>query len=543
MGISIAPSVHTLANGDQYWTHAFDRFICKVFIPAGGHPLSDIINFGFMAPYLLVFEERNLTMDEEIAYAEENGLAAIAKNASSSVVFIYPTNESGWDGADENLFIDLISESRIQQYYESGMIKSRDRFTKAWGDRFIRGAIFRTFLIGKGKSADYIAKHLLKTINGLYLWGPGEITPTAVVLENLSQLPLIARRDIPVVSIGNTDEINRFIQDRCDHALIQETRSLACAYSDFLFRFKRWCGVLEKETLSEDLDLTEEFDAASVRTSPDNMGDDKGTLEHRIGYAVYYKKGLLDNGPVPLVLAFHGGGDSTFYLTRVSGWYRVAARNSFLLVAVENHLNSTASEMIQLISILKEKYPIDDQRIYATGFSMGGCKSWDLFQEYPHVFAALAPMSATFEVGLNLYGQPAPKPINRDVPVPVFYAGGEITPLPELPFQAQKCVDRIRYVFEVNGVTAPMDAEFENKDAWSNPIWGVNGDRSTKIYDPSRDSTLTIQYFKSADGTYKTALASISGQGHECREHTCEHAWQFMKQFTREPGLFAPQTL
>ncbi len=532
MGISVIPSVQTIENG-KYWTHAFEKFICKVLVPDGGHPLSDLINFGFMAPYLLVFEENCLTMEEEIAFARENGLWEIAKNASSSVVFIYPTNKNGWDGADENLFIDLISESRIQQYYEDGMIKSRNRFTKQWGDRFIRGAIFRSFLFGKGKSADYIAKHLLKTVNGLYLWGPGEITPTAVVLEDLSLLPEIERSDIPVVSIGNAEIIDAHIQNACRHVLIQKTRDLKKAYCEFLAPFKRWCGALEKEVSAGELGLIEEFSEAVVKTSCDNMGDDRGTDTHRIGYAAYYSKDLFSNGPAPLVLAFHGGGDSTFYLTRVSGWYRVAARNNFLLVAVENHLNSTATEMMELISVLREKYPIDKKRIYASGFSMGGCKSWDLFQEYPDVFAALAPMSATFEVGLNVYGQKAPKEINASTPVPVFYAGGEITPLPELPFQADKCLERMKYVFKVNRVKTPLDIEFEDKSRWKNPIFGIDGDKVEKIHDPARNAVLTVHYFESDDGEYKTAFASIDNQGHECREHTCEQAWKFMSGFTR----------
>ena len=263
------------------------------------------------------------------------------------------------------------------------------------------------------------------------------------------------------------------------------------------------------------------------------MGDDAGSQTHRIGYAAYYRSGLFKNGPVPLVLAFHGGGDSTFYLTRVSGWYRVAARNDFLLVAVENHLNSTAEEMIELISILKKQYPIDEKRIYATGFSMGGCKSWDLFQEYPGVFAALAPMSATFEVGLNVYGKPSNKEINRRIPVPVFYAGGEITPLPELPFQAEKCLDRMKYVFEVNRVKTPIAVRFEDKEAWAHPIFAVAGDKVEKIHDPARNAVLTIHYFESDDGEMRTAFASIDNQGHECREHTCEQAWKFMSRFTR----------
>ena len=30
----------------------------------------------------------------------------------------------------------------------------------------------------------------------------------------------------------------------------------------------------------------------------------------------------------------------------------------------------------------------------------------------------------------------------------------------------------------------------------------------------------------------RTALASVSGQQHECRMHSCENAWKFVSQFT-----------
>lgn len=532
MGMKTIPEVTRLPGGEACWQHAFDRFRVKVFVPQG-HELSDLINFGFLAPYLLVLEENEMTMEDAVAFAKNKGFAKIAAEYSTSVVFVYPTAPGGWAEADENLFIDLIAESRIQQYYQDGMILSRDRFTKEWGDRFIRGAIFRTFLYGYGASADYIANHLLKTINGLYLWGPGEITPTAAILEGLSVVPQPERRDIPVVSVGNSDAVNAALETSCDHLLVKEAADVYADFIAFVYRFKRWCGALEREDVMEEIGMVQEYGCATVKTSPDNLGDDTGTAEHRIGYVAHYNKGLLDNGPVPLLLAFHGGGDSTFYLSHVSGWYRVANRHNFLMVAIENHLNSTATEMMELLEILKQRYPIDEHRIYASGFSMGGCKSWDLYQEYPQVFAALAPMDATFEVGLNVYGQPAPCQINRDIPVPLFYAGGEITPLPELPFQAEKCWDRMRYVFEVNQLKTPYNVTYEDKDNWPEPIWGICGDRIEKFDDHSRGSVLTVHTFESKDGVFRTAFACISGQGHECREHTCEYAWRFMSQFTR----------
>lgn len=532
MGMKQFPEMQLLAKGAKLWQHQFDTFRVKVYVPQG-NPLADIVNFGFKAPYLLVFEEQEMTAAEAAAFAEERGFAKVSSEYSTSVVFVYPNHPNGWDGATEQLFIDLVAESRIGPYFQDGVFRSRERFTNQWGEMFLRGAIFSTFLYGKGKSADYIARCCLKTLHGLYLWGPGEITPTAVTLEGLTVMPDVQRRDIPVVSVGNAAEINAALEEACDHLLVREAADMEGEFRSFLRPWKRWCGNLEREDIMDEIGMVEEPAYAVVPTSSDNRGDDQGTESHRIGYIAWYRKGLLDAGRVPVVLAFHGGGDSALHMAHVSGWYRVAQRHGFLLITVENHLNSTATESVALLEELKKKYPIDENRVYATGFSMGGIKSWDLFQEYPEVFTALAPMSATVEVGHNVYFSPVEKEINQSIPVPVFYAGGEISPLPELPCQGQKCADRMAWVLKVNDVDREYDMQYDQREGWENPIWGVNGDRVEQIYDPSRNSVLTIHYFTSRDGVERTAFASISGQGHECREHTCEHAWRFMAQFSK----------
>ncbi len=525
------PEVIRKGNG-CFWSAAYDTFRVKVYVP-DNNLNGDVLNYGFGAPYLLVFEEKEQSAEEAVAFAEKTGLAKIAAGYDSSVVFVYPTAKDGWSGADVTLFQELIANSKIHQYYKNGCVTMRNRFTGEWAGFFIRGAIFRTYVYGYGASADYIAKYLLQTVNGEFLWGPGEITPAACVLSNLSAVPVVQRNDIPVISVGNNSAVNIALQKGCNNVLVKAEADYEKDFADFLIKYRRWCGNLENEPDLNALGMVREDCVEVLKTSADNMGDDKGTATHKVGYLAYYNKGLFDNGPVPMLIAFHGGGDSAMYISNVSGWYSVAHKHNFLLIAIENHLNSTATEMIELIGRLKAKYPVDEHRIYASGFSMGGCKSWDLYQEYPDTFAGLAPMDATFEVGDNSYGQKAPCEINKNVPVPVFYAGGEITPLPELPFQAHKCWDRIRYLFEVNRVKKPYSVTFENQDAWENKIWGVNGDRTDKFDDPSRGSVLTVEYFDSTDGVCRTALGSISGQGHECRVHTCEHAWLFLSKFTR----------
>lgn len=532
--ISEKPEVRLFQDNTKIWSHTFDSFKAKVYVPLTNLP-EKIMNYGYEAPYLLVFEEEEMDEDAAKKYADEKGLAGIASRYASSVVFVYPTCEGGWENADVDMYRELIASSKIHEYHQDGYAILINRFTKGCDGYAIRGAIYRAFLFGKGKSAQYIADNLLRTVNGEGLWGPADIIPAGCILEGLSSNPDIKRKDMPIVSLGNSNEINEFIMDSVDDCYICAEEEYSVIFDEFLKDVMRWgwVGTLVESPDFDEMGMTREAGILSVTTSADNLGDDKDTEKHDIGYFAFYNKGLFDNGPVPLVMAFHGGGDSAMHIAMVSEWYRVARDHDFLLICVENHLNSTATEMMELIEHLCGKYNIDRTRIYASGFSMGGQKTWDLYQEYPAVFAGMAPMDATFDVGNNIYDKAAPCEINSDVLVPIFYTGGEKTPLPELPFQAQKCIDRMRYVLKVNKAVKEYNVKLEDKDNWENKIWGINGDRSEQFYDDEKKGTLTLQYFDSADNNCYCVFGSISGQGHDCRYHSCEHAWQFLSKFRR----------
>lgn len=530
MAMTTMPDVKRVPGG-TLWSNTYHLFTARVYTPENDLP-GQVINLGFKAPCLTVLEEKPMSEEEIIAFAEKTGLKRLAASFDSSVIFIAPVS-GDWEKENEELYKELIAETKIGPFYKDGVLIQKNFFRPVPDTYFIRGAIFRVCLFGKGKAADWAAKHLMKTVNGEYLWGPGVITPSALCLEGLSVIPAPERDDIAVISLGNSEKVNEALRSSCKYLLEKDqSADYEADWRGFTVRFKRWCGVIDEEPEFDTNGVIEEYGLEEITTSPENTGRYQGTETHPVGYFAYYNKGLLEKGPLPTVITFHGGGDSALHIAHVSGWWRVAAKYNFLSICVENHMDVTATEAVELVEKLKKKYPIDTTRLYATGFSMGGCKTWDLYQEYPGLFAALAPMDATFDVGLNMFGAKAPR-LNRDTPVPVFYAGGEETPLPELPFQADKCTDRMAYVFEVNKIRTPYDVKFDAQEKWANRIWGVNGDSTEKIYDESRDAVLTLHRFKDTEGKEMLALASISPQGHECRQHTCEQAWLFMSRYHR----------
>ena len=528
-----------LVPGGKAWTHTFEKFKATVYVP-DNDLMDDVLNYGFIAPYLLIFAEQDFSEDftGTVDFARKNNFEQIAKKYGTSVVFIYPTSSDGWKDAAPDLFSEIISNSKIHEFYEDGVVKFYNRFTKTLEAYFIRGGIFHTNLYGFGQGADYIAANCINHFEGDGLLGRPDCAPVACILTGLSEGAKINvdAEDIPVVSYGNTTAANAIFKQKCKYFLEKETPDIYADFDGFVKQFRRMLGELELDPDLEKDGMKKDPAVVTVKTSPDNMGIDKGTIEHKIGDFAFYNKDIFEKEPAPLLLAFHGGGDSAFYISYISGWANIAHRHNFLLVAVEHHLNSTATEMVELVEHLKKVYKIDPTRIYASGFSMGGIKTWDLIQEYPELLAAAAPMDATVDIGENVYFGKINKPVNTTVSVPIFYAAGEKTPLAEFPYQEQKCINRMAYALKLNGAKKADEykVKLEDKDKWQNKFWGIDGDRIECLVDPNRKGKLTLQYFDRPDGKCYNVFASIDNQGHECREHTCEQAWLYMSSFSRK---------
>jgi len=67
-----------------------------------------------------------------------------------------------------------------------------------------------------------------------------------------------------------------------------------------------------------------------------------------------------------------------------------------------------ATYLMTLIDEVEEKYPVDSDRIYLTGLSMGGYGTWDLASKHAERFAAIAPICGGGDVNLacNLKNMP-----------------------------------------------------------------------------------------------------------------------------------------
>ena len=131
----------------------------------------------------------------------------------------------------------------------------------------------------------------------------------------------------------------------------------------------------------------------------------------------------------PLVLFLHGAGERGADLERVTthGLAKRAAEGDefeFVLLAPQcpesRWWHLMLDDLHALLQDAVERYRVDTSRVYCTGMSMGGFGTWHLACEYPHAFAAIAPVCGGGDQRLGF-----PKRVRRITHLPVWAFHGE----------------------------------------------------------------------------------------------------------------------
>lgn len=123
-----------------------------------------------------------------------------------------------------------------------------------------------------------------------------------------------------------------------------------------------------------------------------------------LGYQVILPDGYGDNRERqwPLILFLHGSGRRGDKIGDLDGYgLNGVAENQidfqFIVLTpqcpVSEDWSNQIESLINLLEHVKSEYPVDDERVYLTGYSMGGHGSWRLAEQTPEGFAAVAPIS------------------------------------------------------------------------------------------------------------------------------------------------------
>lgn len=111
---------------------------------------------------------------------------------------------------------------------------------------------------------------------------------------------------------------------------------------------------------------------------------------------------IQSNEKVPLIVALHYAPPGTLYLgDQYMKRLVQPALDSLgaIIVAPDVPGNNWLAEksdilLMRFIDIIKEKWPVNNERIIITGYSMGGIGTWYYADKYPEEFCAAIPMAS-----------------------------------------------------------------------------------------------------------------------------------------------------
>lgn len=167
---------------------------------------------------------------------------------------------------------------------------------------------------------------------------------------------------------------------------------------------------------------------------------------------VYSPTAKSPSGKAPLVLAFHGHGDTADNFQGVAlqeHWAQAIVVYAQGLPSMRDGLPGWQVEsgkdgdrdvkfVDKMLATLHQQFSVDDARIYSTGFSNGANFTYLLWAERPKVFAAFAPVAARILPSVHL-----------TVPKPLLHVGG--TEDRQIAFADQK--EAIEAARRANGAT------------------------------------------------------------------------------------------
>lgn len=169
-----------------------------------------------------------------------------------------------------------------------------------------------------------------------------------------------------------------------------------------------------------------------------------------IPYLLYLPGGIDTKKPKkwPVILFLHGRGESRGPLSIVAKWGppRMAARGDnlpYIIISPQCPADQRWTSLGQMTGVLEllghiiKSFPVDTNRIYLTGLSMGGYGCWKIAAENSKLFAAVAPICGA--------GNPEDGEKLKDLPVWAFH-GTEDGAVPY-----QRSVEMIEAIHKAGG--------------------------------------------------------------------------------------------
>lgn len=176
--------------------------------------------------------------------------------------------------------------------------------------------------------------------------------------------------------------------------------------------------------------------SARSQSANDLMDAEIFTAGGTLPYRIYYPKNLMPERKIPLVLFLHGAGergnDNAKQLVHgVTQLLQFSINNNepAYIIAPQCPLNKEwykqmLSVALAIVSNKIDNLPVDTNRLYVTGLSMGGHGTWDALIRAPHLWAAGIPICGKVK---DLDPAVAAAEIDKHTPIWVFHGDNDTT--------------------------------------------------------------------------------------------------------------------
>lgn len=232
---------------------------------------------------------------------------------------------------------------------------------------------------------------------------------------------------------------------------------------------------------------------------------------------VYAPNGMGKNRP--MVISCHGMGQDIAYQKQQSRWDLVADTAKFLVVYPQSDgstwdLGANGNDIALIKAIIKEmksKYDIDLDRVYMSGFSMGGMLTYSVANNMADQIAACAPVSG-YPIG--------DKTAKPSRPMPIIHTNGDQDDVVHYePWQGT-----------FNGMQQNQQGAYAQAEAWAK----ANGCDATPV-ESVIDGAATRYLWKNGKCGVEVCLNKIYGKGHwpsNDKYHSVREIWKFVSKFS-----------
>lgn len=264
-------------------------------------------------------------------------------------------------------------------------------------------------------------------------------------------------------------------------------------------------------------------------------------------WAAYVPEEVEEGEQLPVVFVFHGNTNSV-WVSETYGFAQYGAEARYITIIPEASNGDTAvDEFDRIMTYLKENdYPIDESRVYATGFSKGGYSSQNLANTYPNRIAAIAigGNPAVTSEGFLAKFTPEQMEVLTEVTMPIMdYAGYydfNLYPLNEKSKlePAEEKIDGLNFWLKASGAVAEeltMEHSKELSETSEDITKKLTGVDFTKTEVRELDGTkYNIGTFQNEDGVTVFEGLIIEQQMHWPAPSSAELCWEFLSQFSRD---------